>query len=157
MRLLFTTFAGLVAGFVGLRWAPTVTLRRDVVPVDASPAVVVAELRRRFLSGPENILASGDDRVVRRFEGTEGRFSYRTVELVTFEPDAVTFEQLAGPFQSCHERFDLSATNTGSTVTHTGTFQLRGGIWTAALAVGPVKHAFEHHVQTHLQALSAEL
>ena len=84
----------------------------------------------------------------------DGRFVVQDVPEGEVE---VTFEHLAGPFQSCHERFDLSATNTGSTVTHTGTFQLRGGIWTAALAVGPVKQAFEHHVQSHLQALSAEL
>jgi hypothetical protein len=113
MRSLFTTCAAFVAGFVGLCWAPTVTLRRDVVPAGASPAVVVAELRKRFSSDRDSILAEGGDRLVRRFEGTAGRFSYRTVELVTFEPDAVTFEHLAGPFRSCHERFDLSATNTG--------------------------------------------
>ena len=155
MRLFFATCAGLVAGFVGFRWAPTVTLRRDDVSIDAPPAVVVAELRKRFSSDENSILVGGGERLVRRFEGTAGRFSYHTVELVIFEPDGVTFEHLAGPFKSCHERFDLRATDTGSTITHTGSFRLRGGVWTAALAAGPVKHAFEHHVQLHLRALAA--
>jgi hypothetical protein len=37
--------------------------------------------------------------------GSAGRFSYRTVELVVFESDAITFAYLSGPFLRCHEWF----------------------------------------------------
>jgi len=156
MSLLSTALA-FVAGLAGLRWTPTVELRRDVVDFAVPPSAIMARMRDGLQGDPESVLAAGDDRVVRRFEGTAGRFSYRTVELVSFEPEAVTFEHLAGPFRSCHERFDIRATDHGSTVTHSGTYQLRGGLWTAPLAFGPVKRAFEQHVVDHLGQLSDEL
>jgi hypothetical protein len=40
--------------------------------------------------------------------------------------------------------------------THSGSFSLRGGLWTAALAICPVKKAFETHVRGHFDALVVE-
>lgn len=156
MSPISTGFA-LAAGFLGLRWGPTVALRRDVINFSVSPSVVVQSLKDGLGSDLQSVLAAGDDRLVRRFEGTAGRFTYQTVELVRFEPEAVTFEHLSGPFLSCDERFDVRATDGGSAVTHSGTFRLRGGLWTAALALGPVKRAFEEHVRSHLNELADEL
>lgn len=139
-----------------LRVRPKVQLAEDQVHISATSAELFAEFRRRFEHDPNDILAMEEDRLVRRFAGTEGRYSFRTVELVKYETDAITFEHLAGPFSDCHERFDFSACPTGTLVTHTGSFRLRGGLWTALLAVGPVKHAFETHVRRHLDALATE-
>ena len=150
-----TTAAG---AFAGLRWAPTVELRRDTVHLGRSAEHVIALLRERLLNAdPGDILAAEQDRIVRRFAGSAGRFTYRTTELVTFESHGVTFEHLAGPFKTCHERFDLVNVGSGSTITHSGSFQLRGGIWTAPLALVPVKSAFEAHVLSHFEAMAAEL
>lgn len=79
------------------------------------------------------------------------------MELVKWETDAITFEHLAGPFTECHERFEVTPCSTGTQVTHTGSFRLRGGLWTALLAIGPVKRAFEANVHRHLDALATEL
>lgn len=139
-----------------LRVRPKVQLAEDQVHISATSAELFSEFRRRFEHDPDHILAMEEDRLVRRFAGTEGRFSFRTVELVKYESDAITFEHLAGPFSECHERFDFSASPTGTLVTHAGSFRLRGGLWTALLAVGPVKRAFENHVRQHLHALATD-
>lgn len=103
------------------------------------------------------MIAGDDRRVVRRFSGRAGRLTYATVEIVGFEADAITFEHLRGPFAACHERFDLTSTATGSRVTHSGTFTLRGGLWTWPFAVLVVRRAFERHVREHLVGLRGEL
>jgi len=136
---------------------PKVQLAEDVVTIAVSPDDLLAEFRRRFAEDPDEILAMDEHRIVRRFAGKEGPYSFRTVELVTWEDGAITFEHLAGPFAECHERFEVTACPTGTQVTHTGSFRLRGGLWTALLAIGPVKRAFEVHVHRHLDALATEL
>lgn len=136
---------------------PKVQLAEDEVNIAVSPDDLLAELRRRFAQDPDDILAMDEHRLVRRFAGKEGPYSFRTVELVTYEYDAITFEHLAGPFTECHERFEFTACPNGTRVTHTGSFRLRGGLWTALLAIGPVKRAFETHVHRHLDALATEL
>ncbi len=134
---------------------PQVSLREDVVVLPGPPDEVIARLRNRLRSD-DRVLAGDEHRAVCRFDGRAGVFPYHTIEVVTFELEAVTFEHLRGPFASCHERFDLSRTGGGSVLTHSGTFRLRGGLWTWPLAVGPVKRAFEHHVRTHLEQLRDE-
>ncbi len=146
-----------VATLAGLALSPTIKLAEDQVDLPVPPDRLVDEFRRRFSESEADILANGDDRLVRRFSGKAGPFPYRTVELVEIHADAITFEHLAGPFSYCNERFQFKAIEAGTRVTHTGTFRLRGGIWTIPLAIGPVKRAFEAHVREHLLALGAEL
>lgn len=156
MRILRTCLGA--AGAVALLAVrPKIQLAEDVVTIDASPDDLLADFRRRFTDDPDEILAMDEHRLVRRFSGKEGPYSFRTVELVTWETNAITFEHLTGPFTECHERFEVTACTTGAQVTHTGSFRLRGGLWTALLAVGPAKHAFEVHVHRHLDALATEL
>ena len=147
---------GGVATLAGLTWSPTVRLSRDDVEVARPPDQLLREFRDRFSSSPTDTLCAEPDRLIRRFAGRAGAFSYRTVELVTYDDSGITFEHLAGPFSSCDERFDFSPCEVGTRITHTGTFRLRGGIWAAPLAFGPVKHAFEAHVREHLEALVLE-
>lgn len=95
--------------------------------------------------------------MVRRFAGTAGRFRYRTVEVVSFESDAITFEHLRGPFFECRERFDVVAICDHSTVIHSEYFRLRGGLWLWPLARVAVRPTFERHVRDHLEQLGFEL
>ncbi len=145
------TVVAVVAGtLAATAIAPTVKLKRDEVEVAVPSADLMALLRRRFTDSPDDVLALQDDRAVRRFSGRAGPFPYRTVELVTFGPDWITFDHLAGPFSHCHERFTFTDHGGSTTVAHTGEFRLRGGIWSALLAVGPVRRAFETHVHDHM-------
>ena len=148
--------AGLTAaGSVGALFVrPRVELAEDSVDIGLPLERVLADMRERFASSPEDILAMEPNRMVRRFSGSEGKFSYKTVEVVRFENDAVTFEHIAGPFAECNERFQLTEIPGGTRLTHTGYFRLRGGLWTAPLAVGPVKKAFENHVNGHFQTMA---
>ena len=148
---------GAGGALVGLLWGPVVHLRDDHVEVGATRQELLDGLREHFVDSPEHVLVADDRHVVRRFAGRAGLFPYRTVELVTFEDDSITFEHLAGLFRHCHERFQLSATVSGTRLTHTGNFVLRGGLWTALLALGPVRSAFEAHVHHHLRQLPAGL
>ena len=148
---------GAGGALAGLLWGPIVHLRDDHVEVGATPQELLEGLREHFADSPEHVLVADNRHVVRRFAGRAGPFPYRTVELVTFEDDAITFEHLAGPFRQCHERFQLSATASGTRLTHTGHFVLRGGLWTALLALGPVRSAFEAHVHHHLREVPARL
>lgn len=79
--------------------------------------------------------------------------------LVNFSDSQVTFDHLAGPFAKCHETFDLqpSADGLGTCLVHSGTYRLRGGLWTALLALGPVKMAFEAPVREHMQDIAHTL
>ena len=135
---------------------PRVELARDSIEVQATPEELMETFRKRFSDSPDDILAMEDDRLVRRFAGSEGKFTFNTVEVVRYEKAAITFEHLAGPFAECNERFDFEATPSGTTLTHSGHFRLRGGLWTAPLAVGPVKKAFESHVRGHFENLAAD-
>lgn len=146
-----------VATLAGLAVSPTIKLAEDQVDLPIPPDRLVEEFRRRFSESEADILADGGNRLVRRFAGKAGPFPYRTVELVEIHADAITFEHLSGPFSHCSERFQFTPSDGGTRATHTGTFRLRGGIWSAALAIGPVKRAFEAHVREHLHALGAEL
>jgi hypothetical protein len=150
----FVFAAGGAVALVQIR--PLVTLTKDEVFIPASPDELLAEFKRRFAASPHDVLAVEDHRLVRRFAGTEGRFSFRTVEVVTYQTDAITFEHLAGPFAECNERFEFVAVSSGTRVIHSGSYRLRGGLWTGALAFGPVKRAFETHVRGHLEAMAAE-
>ena len=134
---------------------PQVRLAIDEADIDLPPEALLEQLRTRFLDARDGeILAAGVHSLVRRFSGRAGAFPYRTVELVRFEAAAVTFEHLSGPFAECSERFDLlSANDGGTTLVHSGTYRLRGGLFTAPLAFGPAKTAFEGHVRGHLQTM----
>jgi len=131
-------------------------LADDTVEIGLAPSEVLAGMRDRFAADESQILARGPDRMVRRFSGSEGRFSYKTVEVVRFFDDAVTFEHLAGPFAECNERFQFTEIPAGTQLTHSGYFRLRGGLWTLPLAAGPVKKAFEKHVNGHFQNMANE-
>lgn len=148
--------AGGAAALTALSMHPTINLAADEVDLDADPEEVIARLRGR-LAGGDELIAGDDRRVVRRFSGRAGRFTYSTVEIVGFEADAITFEHLRGPFAACSERFELTPTPTGSRLTHRGRFSLRGGLWTWPLAVLLVRSAFEQHVRDHLVELRKEL
>lgn len=145
-----------VGSLAALAVRPRVQLARDSVVVDVPAAELIDVFRERFASSPDDTLAAEPDRLVRRFSGTEGPFTFKTVELVRYEEDAITFEHLAGPFAECNERFEFAETDAGTRLTHSGSFRLRGGLWTAALAVGPVKKAFETHVRGHFETLVVE-
>lgn len=133
---------------------PRVELDEDSVDVGLEPDQLLADMKERFASSPDDILAMEPDRLVRRFAGSEGKFSYKTVEVVRYEDDAITFEHIAGPFAECEERFQLTPIPSGTRLTHTGHFRLRGGLWTLLLAIGPVKKAFETHVHGHFENLA---
>jgi hypothetical protein len=143
--------------WAGLELRREVRLAEDTVLVDAAPDEIVDRFRSRLNEGPD-VLTAEHDRLVRRFSGRAGRFRYETVELVTLGPTAIGFEHLAGPFAHCRERVTLEPVDDGRTrMTHTGTFVLRGGLWSWPLARTAVKRAFERHVHEHLIALRAEL
>ena len=151
-KLAITALGSVGATFV----RPRVEMDEDSVEVGLTPSVVLANMRERFASSPDDILAIDSDRLVRRFSGSEGSFNYETIEVVRYEEDAVTFEHIAGPFAECNERFQLTEIPGGTRLTHTGYFRLRGGLWTAPLAMGPVKKAFENHVNGHFQTMANE-
>ncbi len=146
-----------VAGaVVALRARPSVTLAEDAVVVHGPPDQIIHQFRERLVVGDE-VIAAQADRVVRRFHGRAGRFRFHTVEVVTFGPSWITFEHLAGPFARCSERFDLVHDSIATTrVVHSGSFALRGGLWTWPLARGAVKSAFERLVHDHLIVLGEE-
>lgn len=146
-----------IATMAGLTIRPRVELARDSVEVSVPPAELMEVFRERFADSSDDILAIEHDRLVRRFAGAEGPFKFKTVEVVRYEDDAISFEHLAGPFYECNERFEFAPTPSGTLLTHTGSFRLRGGLWTAALAIGPVKKAFESHVHGHFQNLANEV
>jgi hypothetical protein len=152
LRLLLTA-AGSIAA---LNLRPRVQLARENIEVSATTEELIETFRERFAESPDEILAIERDRLVRRFSGAEGPFKFNTVEVVRYEPTAITFEHLAGPFAECLERFEFTAMPSGSRLTHTGSYRLRGGLWTAALAFGPVKKAFESHVRGHFENLADE-
>lgn len=144
------------AAYAALRWSPTVTLADDTVVVDASSERLVSRFRQRLSVGDDVIVAQ-QDRIVRRFHGQAGRFGYHTVEIVTFAPSSVTFEHLVGPFVRCTELFEFARVSAGTSVSHSGSYALRGGLWTWPLSRTMVKSAFERHVHHHLIALGDEL
>jgi hypothetical protein len=156
MRILHVGFTA-AATIAGLTVRPRVELARDSVEVPVPPAELIEVFRKRFADSSDDILAIEPHRLVRRFAGTEGPFKFKTVEVVRYEDDVITFEHLAGPFYECNERFEFAPTPSGTLLTHSGSFRLRGGVWTAALAIGPVKKAFESHVHGHFQNLANEL
>ncbi len=132
------------------------TLAEDTVVIDSSPEHLVGRFRERLGAG-DDVIAAQQDRLVRRFHGQAGRFRYDTVEIVTFGPSSITFEHLDGPFTRCAEMFEFVRGTTGTSVTHSGTYARRGGLWTWPLARTAVKSAFERHVHEHLTALRDEL
>lgn len=151
-----TVGVGTVATLAGMWLRPSVTLRPDRVLIAATPHEIREHLRARFAEGPD-VLAATPQRVVRRFAGRAGAFRYRTTELVTFDESAISFSHLAGPFAACDERFDFHLDGESTALEHTGTFRLRGGVWTWAIFAIPVRRAFEAHVGHHLDQLALEL
>lgn len=147
--------AGSVISLACMSVAPTVRLAPESVRVAISPTDVIAQFRTWMGDGTD-VVAAGGDTVVRRFSGQAGHFRYSTVEVVTFGPTWLTFEHLKGPFKSCSERYEAAPTSDGTQLTHTGTFALRGGLFTWPLARAAVKRAFEQHVRDHMQALRLE-
>lgn len=154
MRLGSFLFGG-GAVIAGLAARPKVDLAVDAVEIELPPDAVVQHFRDRMGSGSD-VIAASDDRVVRRFRGRAGRFRYATVEVVTFGRASITFEHLQGPFASCSERFDAAPSGAGTILTHSGSFALRGGVFTWPLARTAVKRAFEAHVHEHMRVLAAE-
>lgn len=145
-----------LAGVAAAALRPPVRLAEDGVHLPLAPQDVVESFRLRMATGPD-VMVAGDDALLRGFSGRAGVFPYRTVEIVRFEPTAITFEHVRGPFAMCFERFDVTVEGAGSRLKHSGRFILRGGLLTWPLAVGPVKRAFEGHVQRHLEAMAREL
>ncbi len=145
-----------IASLGALALRPEVQLANDSIEVGLPPKELLEVFRARFADSPEDIIAIEENQLVRRFAGSEGPFSFKTVEVVRYEDQAVTFEHLSGPFAECNERFDMVATPTGSMLTHSGSFRLRGGLFTVPLAFGPVKKAFETHVRGHFETLASE-
>ena len=145
-----------VLGSIGALFVrPRIEMADDSVDVGLAPAELLALMRERFAGSPDDILAIEPHRLVRRFSGSEGRFTYKTIEVVRYEDDAITFEHIAGPFAECNERFQLTPIRGGTRLTHTGYFRLRGGLWTLLLAAGPVKKAFESHVHGHFETMAS--
>ncbi|HYZ98259.1 MAG TPA: hypothetical protein VE575_05870 [Acidimicrobiales bacterium] len=144
-----------LAGGVGAFLArPVVRLRPHTVRSDAPPSVTLDGFRQQLEAGGDLVAGDGDC-VVARFAGEAGIFRYRTVELVAFRSDAVTFEHLDGPFRECHERFRVEpAPDGGSVVTHEGTFTMRMGLAGWLLGVVAVRPTFERHVAAHMASLS---
>jgi hypothetical protein len=156
MRILHVGLTA-IASIAALAARPRVELARDSVDVALPPDELIEVFRGRFADSSDDILAIEHDRLVRRFAGTEGPFKFKTVEVVRYEDYAITFEHLAGPFYECNERFEFEATPSGTLLMHSGSFRLRGGLWTAGLAIGPVKKAFESHVHGHFRYLANEV
>ncbi len=156
MRVPTRTGLAALATIAGLQFHPKVALRPDRVETTATADTIIELLQTRLRDSPDVLVAS-EDRLVRRFAGRAGVFPYRTTELVAFAPDGVTFDHLAGPFATCHERFHLRPHETFTTLEHTGTFSLRGGLWSFMLFAAPVRSAFESHVRRHLHQLAADL
>jgi hypothetical protein len=71
-----------------------VQLAEDEVDIGASPGDLLADFRRRFARSPDDILVMEEGRLVRSFAGNEGPFAFHTVELVTYEPNAITLSTL---------------------------------------------------------------
>jgi hypothetical protein len=140
----------------GLALKREVDLKEEGVDLEAVPEAVLQHLRERLISG-DDVMAGDERRVVRRFRGEAGRFHYETVEIVGFEPSAVTFEHLRGPFAHCEERFDIEDRPTGCRITHRGSFSMRGGIWSWPFAALVVRPAFERHVSDHLHQLRTQV
>jgi hypothetical protein len=141
--------AGAAAAVAGAAVPRVVELDPEEVLLQADVDIVLARLKDRFGQGPD-VLAGNEHRVVRRFSGAAGAFRYATVELVEYRRSGITFEHLRGPFAECHEWFDLTPSGEGSRLVHSGTFTLRGGIWTWPFARLVVKRSFQAHVREHL-------
>lgn len=149
--------AAIAAGsIVSTLLRPKVNLTAETVEIPAPPDALIEHLALRMAQGPD-VIAGDGRRVVRRFAGTAGPFRYRTVEVVSFESDAITFEHLRGPFSECHERFQLGPTGDGCRLVHSGHFRLRGGLWLWPLARFGIRPAFERHVRDHVEQLGSEL
>ncbi len=144
------------ASFAALRWKPTITLAEEAVVIDESPEQLIGRFRERLGAG-DDVIVAHSDRIVRGFHGRAGRFRYDTIEVITFGPSSITFEHLDGPFARCAELFEFARRTTGTSISHSGTFALRGGLWTWPLARTAVKSAFERHVHDHLASLRDEL
>lgn len=117
------------------------------------PDEVLAGFRTRMADHPD-LLVADDDAVVARFEGTAGPLPYRTVEVVRFSTDEITFEHLRGPFIHCEEAFQLETSEHGTAVTHVGTFTMRGGLvgWIAGRLW--IRRLFEQHVAAELTRMA---
>lgn len=120
----------------------------------ASAADVVADFKQKLLEEAD-VESPRPDEVVARFAGRAGPFSYRTLEAVRFNDQAVTFEHLEGPFRSCAERFVVRDGPSGSTVAHEGTFTMRGGLGGWLLGVTVVRPLFERLVADELARMAA--
>lgn len=92
--------------------APMATPRATRQPLSISRVLgkVILTVRGPFddanmaLLEEAHVESSGPDEVVARFAGRAGPFSYRTLEAVRFNDQAVSFEHLEGPLRSCAER-----------------------------------------------------
>ena len=149
--------AGFAGGVAALWIRPAVALRPHTVRTGDAPCTVRERFRRQ-LEVHGDIVATDGQRIVARFAGEAGMFRYHTVELVSFLPDAVTFEHLRGPFNECRERFHVTPrAGGGSVVTHDRTFTMRLGLLGWLLGVTVVRPTFERHVAAHMaQHLSTD-
>ncbi len=108
---------------------PPIRLHPHTRRLNRASAEVLAELRSRLEDAP-NVLVRSGDLLVATFAGRAGALRYRTVELVRFSDRQVTFEHLAGPFQSARETFDAVSLPDGSpALEHRGQFVMRFGLF----------------------------
>ncbi len=135
---------------------PEVKLRSERVSVALGPQEVMESMRGRFESNPD-VIVSGRDGIVARFAGRAGPFSYRTTEVVSFDPGGVGFDHITGPFASCTERFEVTGSGRASEIEHNGRFVMRGGLLGWVLGIGPVRQAFENHVGQHMRQMAVDL
>lgn len=139
------------AWFVARRLSPVVRLGPHDVVVPGHPEDVRQRIEATHRSG--NVVAAEQDRLVARFGGRAGPFSFHTVELTRFAPAEITYEHLGGTFLCCRERFVLRAEGADRTrICHDGGFKLRGGLFGWALGRLVVKRLFEDHVTRVLES-----
>ncbi|MDE3076006.1 MAG: hypothetical protein KGJ86_11310 [Chloroflexota bacterium] len=116
------------------------------VSVDGCAGEVLERVWQQFENGP-NVVVHGDGRVLARFTGKAGPFSYQTAEVVSRLPDGMSFEHVGGTFYACRETFTVRDVGAGRTrIDHAGTFTMRGGLAGWLLGMLVVRRLFQDHV-----------
>ena len=133
---------------------PSIDLGCDSVAFPGeSPNDIMSRFRER-LGNKSDIVAAEQDRMVAHFAGKAGPVPYKTLEIVGFEKQRVSFEHLTGPFLACTEAFEIDGSEEGSSVTHAGQFTMRGGLLGWVLGRLWVLRLFRQHVKTELEQMA---
>ena len=139
-----------VGWLLARRLHPDIPLGPHDVVVPGPPDEVRRRIEAKHRSG--DVVIAGENAIVARFGGAAGPFAFRTVELIRFGENEVTYEHLGGTFLACHERFLLRPDGDSATrIEHVGVFKLRGGLFGWALGRLVVKRLFEDHVTRELK------